>query len=263
MLVASLLAACAVGYRGEAPFTGEHDLGGTAELRIELPDTPLVIEACSADEPDTCPPLLSYSGVWHAVAGTRDDARRSASRPSLVFERDDGFAALRAAVPLPVQGVVDLQLEAVTVPDDRDLDLRTGVGDVTVLGSEAAVAVEIDIGDVEVRGADGGLGIYTGDGDVDVATGGHADIYTGSGHVVVEQTGDPRDVIVQTRAGSIRVELASDADVDLEIRTRGRISVRTDTITTVTSGSFERRNGSGARRVQLTSPRGEIEVVAR
>ena len=53
---------------------------------------------------------------------------------------------------------------------------------------------------------------------------------------------------------------AIDADVDLEIRTRGRILVRTPSITVVGSGRFARRNGDGSVRVELSSPRGDIEV---
>ena len=44
-----LLAGCALGYRGEAELLGEHDLRDTTELRVELPDTPLSVEACAAE----------------------------------------------------------------------------------------------------------------------------------------------------------------------------------------------------------------------
>lgn len=254
------LAGCALGFRGEAEIDGEHELRDTAELRIELPDTPLTIEACAADVPETCPAVLQYDGVWLSVAGSRADARDQAATPTLRFERDGAFATLRADVPLSVQGLVDLEMGVLQLPDDRDLDLRTGVGDVSVLGTEASVVVDVEVGDVEIRGADGGLAVRTGQGDLDVRTPGHAELRTGSGHVIVEQTGDARDLLVHTEQGSIVVTLASDADVDLEIDTHGRISVRTPSITTITSGHFARVNGNGSAHVRLLSPRGDIEV---
>lgn len=256
-----LVAGCALGFRGEAPFAGEHDLHGTTEIRIDLPDTPLHVEACTPGIVETCEPALRYNGIWHAVAGSPGDARSQAAKPVLLFERDDGFASLRAEIPLAVEGIVDLEMDTILVPDDVHLDLRTGVGDVTVLGSEATVVIEVDAGDVEVQGAAGGLAVNTGQGDLEIVTGGHADLRTASGHVRVEQSGDPRDLLVDTKQGDITVTLASDADIDLEIRTRGTIRVRTASITTVTSGSFHRENGNGSIRVQLVSPRGEIEVV--
>jgi hypothetical protein len=262
--VAGLLVGCALGYRGEAAFVGEHALDDTAELRIDLPDTPLTVVACAADDPETCPATLRYDGVWLSVAGSRQDARDAAATPTLVFERDQepggGFATLRAHVPLAVDGTLDLEMGTLALPDDRHLDLRTGLGDVSVRGTEASVVVDVGVGDVEVRGADEGLAVRTGLGDVDVVTPGHAEVHTGHGDVRVEQSGFPRDLRARTELGHITVLLASDADIDLEIRTAGRITVRTRSITMIASGRVARRNGNASIRVELSSPRGDIEV---
>jgi Putative adhesin len=260
MMAALLLCGCALGFRGEAAFTGTHSLDGTLELRIELPDTPLTVEACAADDPETCPAELHYEGKWLSVAGSRQDARDHAATPTLVLERDEGFATLRAELPLEVEGTVDLAMGTLRLPDDRDLDLRTGLGDVEVRGSEASVVIAVDMGDVRVRGADGGLAVHTGLGDLDVVTAGHAELHTDDGHVRVEQSGAPRDLRAHTGRGEITVTLASDADLDLEIHTAGRITVRTPSITTLTSGRLVRRQGNGSIRIELRSPRGDIEV---
>jgi hypothetical protein len=266
--LALLLVGCALGYRGEAAFTGEHALEGTDALRIELPDTPLTVVACAADDPQTCPASLRYSGAWLSVAGSRQDARDAAATPTLVFERDQpsggqpegGFATLRAELPLAFDGTLDLELGELRLPDDRHLELRTGLGDVEVRGPEASVVVDVGVGDVLVRGADGGLAVRTGLGALDIETPGHAELHTGEGHVKLVQTGAARDLRIRTELGNIEVTLSSDADVDLEIRTRGRILVRTPSITVVGSGRFARRNGDGSVRVELSSPRGDIEV---
>jgi len=268
-LGAVALVGCVLGFRGEASFQAEHDLTGTAELRIELPDTPLSVVACAADDEALCPATLRYEGRWLSVAGTREDARNHAAEAVLSFERDAastgdrGAASLRAEVPLAVAGTVDLEMGVLTLPDDRHLDLRTGVGDVSVLGTVASVVVDVEVGDVEIRGADGGLAVRTGLGDLDVETPGHADLHTGRGRVSMQQTGSPRDLWVRTDTGDITVTLASDADIDLEIHTRGTISVRTESITAITSGHFARRNGNGSVHVELHSPRGAVEVRTR
>lgn len=264
---ALLLVGCALGYRGEAPFTGEHDLAGTDSLRVELPDTPLTVVACAADDPETCPESLRYDGAWLSVAGSRQDARDAAATPTLVFERDPGeaggFATLRAEVPLAVDGTLDLELGTLALPDDRHLDLRTGLGDVDVRGTVASVVVDVGVGDVVIRGADGGLSVRTGLGDLDIVTPGHAELHTGDGDVKLEQSGAARDLRIMTDLGDIAVALASDADIDLDIETRGRITVRTPSITLVGSGRFTRRNGDGSVRIELRSPRGAIDVVMR
>jgi DUF4097 and DUF4098 domain-containing protein YvlB len=255
-----LLAGCALGFRGQAAFTGEHALEDTVELRIDLPDTPLTVVACAAADPETCPASLRYDGTWVSVAGSPKDARNDAAAPTLVFARDEGFATLRAELPLAVDGTLDLEMGTLELPDDRDLDLRTGLGDVSMHGTVASVVIDVGAGDIEVRGADGGLAARTGLGDIDVVTPGHAELHTDEGFVQVEQSGAPRDLRVHTEQGDITVTLASDADIDLEIHTEGRITVRTPSITSVTSGQLARRNGNGSIRVVLSSPRGDIEV---
>ncbi len=236
-------------------------------MRIDLPDTPLTVVACAADDPETCPESLRYDGAWLSVAGTRQDARDAAATPTLVLERDQSqgsaFAVLRAKVPLAVDGTLDLELGTVSLPDDRHLDLRTGLGDVDVRGTVASVVVDVRVGDVLVRGADGGLAVRTGLGDLDIETPGHAELHTDEGNVTLVQTGNARDLRAHTELGHMKITLSSDADVDLDIRTRGRIVVRTPSITVVGSSRFSRRNGDGSVRIELSSPRGDIEVVQR
>jgi hypothetical protein len=255
-----VLVGCALGYRGEATFTGEHALDGTDALLIDLPDTPLTVVACAADDPETCPASLRYEGTWLSVAGSPKDARDAASAPTLAFERDGAFASLRAELPLAFDGTLDLELDTLELPDDRHLDLRTGLGDVDVRGTVASLVVDVGVGDVRVRGADGGLAVRTGLGELDIETPGHAELHTGEGNVTLVQTGAARDLRVRTELGNVKVTLSSDADIDLSISTRGRIIVRTPSITVVGSGRFARRNGDGSIRVELSSPRGDIEV---
>jgi hypothetical protein len=256
---ALVLAGCVLGYRGLSVVSGSHDLTGIDEVRIDLPDTPLTVHACAAADPG-CPVALAYEGRWESTGGSGKDAERNATTPRLRFSAEGAFAALQAVVPLSVVGEVDLAMDEIRLPDDRDLDLRTGVGDVEVVGVTASVVIDVEIGDVTVYGADDGLGVHTGRGRIVVETPGHADLESDRGAVEVTQTGSGRDLRVETGLGDILVRLASDADLELVIDTPDAIRVRTDAISSVTDGHFERRTGSGGVRVELVSRGGDIEV---
>jgi hypothetical protein len=256
-----LLAGCVLGFRGEGTFFGEHDLDGIDTVSIDLPSTPLTVSACDHTAVAACPAQLSYDGRWMSTGGTRSDAEENTTRPQLRLDREGAFAALRAIVPLSVRGLVDLQMGEIVLPDDRDLEIRTTLGDVSVTGTIASVIIDVDIGHVRVRGADAGLGVQTGLGDIDARSPGHVDLRTEEGDVTLVQTGDPRDVVIDTGEGHVLVELADDANVDLRIRTEGTIRVNTARMTTITSGRYERRLGTGAVLVDLRSGHGRIEVV--
>lgn len=252
-----LASACVLGYRGEADFSASHDLGGIDEIRIELPDTPLSVSGCAAGT-EGCPEVLAYEGRWVALGGTKSDAEDNAVAPRLRFTQADGFAALQADVPLSREGLVDLEMDEVRLPDDRDLDLRTGVGDVEVVGIVASVLVDVDVGDVRVIGADAGLGVHTGRGRIEVETPGHAELESDLGSIEVTQTAAPgtgtanaRDLTVRAGGGDVVVHLASDGDITLVVRADGTIRVSTPAIATVTSRALERRTGNGAIRIEI------------
>lgn len=260
------LGACVIGFRGKAAIRGEHDLVGIEEVRIELPDTPIDVVACTAvpDEPEDavpiCPETLSYRAVWSSTAGTAKDAEDTAAKPTIQVAREDGFALMTAVVPISVAGLVDLEMETIELPADRDLHIEGGVGDVAIDGPAATVTVSIEVGDVSVIGGDAGLAVATGLGAIEVVTAGHADLRTDRGPVRVEQTVGSRDLQVHTGDGNIEVTLADDADVDLVVRATGSIRVDTPQITTITERSLQRRVGTGSVTVELVTGRGSVEI---
>jgi DUF4097 and DUF4098 domain-containing protein YvlB len=178
----------------------------------------------------------------------------------LELVRDDGFARLRAEVPLEVAGLVELEMGETHLPGDRDLHLHTTVGDVEVVGVTASVTAEVDVGDIAIRGGDGGVGVDLGLGRVEVETPGHADIRVDTGSVAVTQTGGAQDLWVTTAHGNITVTLAADADLDVALRAPGTIRVQTGAINTVTHGSFDRRTGNAFFTLSLRTGDGDITV---
>ena len=154
-------AACAFGFRGLAEFDGEHALGGIDALRIKLPDTPIVVVATPDEE------TLAYEGEWRSVGGTSKDAEDNALEPEIVFERSGRFAELRAFVPLDVHDLVDLQMREIRMPSDRDLEIKTGVGDVDVNGVLGAVTVDVEFGEIDLLVGPGPVAVHTGSPAVD------------------------------------------------------------------------------------------------
>lgn len=246
---------CVLGFRGAAHFSEEHEIDGIRTVRLELPSTPIRMHGCAS-----CPAVLRYDGRWLSTGGTQRDADANARVPHLALERGDGLAVLRAVIPLSVSGEVELELADLALPGDLDLEVRTRVGDVAIDGVLGYVVVEIETGQVTIDGATG-LEVVTQFGAIEVASPGPVELRTGEGEVRLRQTGEPEDAVIVTGLGDIAVELADDADLDLQITTRGSIHVDTPRIRTTTSDRFERRTGDGSVVVRLQSARGRVEVM--
>jgi hypothetical protein len=260
LLVLTCGQGCILGVRGEAGFEAEHRLEGIEALRIDLPSTPLHVFACDAEVPRVCPEVLRYSGVWRTVAGHGRDARSRARRPTLELERLDRLAELRAIVPFDVRGTVDLEMDDLELPDDRDLEIRTDTGSILLVGSRGSAAVDVERGDVEIIGSDAGVGVSVGVGHVRVASPGHADVNVGVGDVEIEQTGGPRDLHVVVDRGDVRVTLAADFDLDLDVRAPGEIRISTPNIVAITRDRLHRVIGAGRTRVRIATARGNVNI---
>lgn len=254
--------ACVLGYRGEAMLAASWDLAGVIAVRIDLPSTPIEIVACDVAAPVACPETLALGGRVLSTGGTAKEARSHAEELGLLFERDGGLASLRAEVPLDVRGLVDLEIERIALPGDRDLDVRTSLGDVAIVGARGAVAVDVDTGDVAIEDGDGGVAVRLGRGRIDVATRGDVDLRDEAGDVELVQTGDARDVYIRADAGNVRIELADDADLDLDLTAGGTIRVTTETVVSITGGELRREVGEATTRIEVHAS-GDVTIVRR
>lgn len=258
LALTALSVGCVISARGQSEFEGQHELDGVQTVQLELPSTPMTVQACTPQAPD-CPARLDYTGRWSSLGGTRRQAEDHARAPLLTFEVREGVGELRAEIPFDVRGLVDLELDTLTIPADRHLSVTTDLGDVEVLDVTASVTVTLEVGNIHVRGADDGLAVFTGYGYVVAETPGVAHIETLEGSVEVVQTGGARELTVVAERGDVRVSLADDADLDLEIHAQ-RIRVQTPSIRALTRASFSRRTGTGQFEVILKAPRGSVDL---
>lgn len=261
LVIAATLGACVFGWRGEAEIVGDHDLAGIETVRIDLPSTPMSIDGCEPLAPGACPERLRYVLRVLATGGSEADARAHATKPALVFETDAGLARLQADIPLAVRGLVDLELDAMELPADRDLEVHTGLGDVDIHGMRGAVTVVVERGEVVIDGGDAGIAVRLGAGDIDVRTSGEVDLDTRAGDVSVVQDGGARRVFVDAE-GDVEIELASSDDLELDLVAGGSISVQTTSVVALADHELARTVGAGTIRVEIRA-QGDVVLTER
>jgi hypothetical protein len=257
-----VIAACVLGWRGAASIEGDHDLEGIVSLVIDLPSTPLSVVACDPGALTGCPARLRYRGRFLSTGGSARDAEDHAQQASLRFDREDGLGSLHADLPLAVRGLVELEIEDIELPSDRDIELVTDRGDVDVFGVRGSVVIRTETGNVDVDGGDAGVAVDVDEGEVYVRSAGDVDLFDEEGAISVVQTGPPRRVHIRTGNGGVRLELAASTDLDLDVRADGEIRVTTEALVVRTQGRLERSTGAGTIEVSIDAG-GPVEIVER
>lgn len=254
-----LLVGCAVAARAEGAFEAEPNLVGVHSLSIDLPSTPISVRGCDRAVEESCPDALRVQGRWHATGGTPADARRNASRPAVEFDTFEGFMRMSAHIPLDVEGLVDLELDAVGVPSDVDLEVRTSLGDVELRAMTGSVLVEVDTGDVDIAGDMLSTGVRVGEGQVRVEGPGPIEVLVDRGGVRVEHTAGAAETSIVASDGDVDLLLGDDVDVDVRIESPGRIRVQTDAFSAATTGLYRVRTGTGSTRIEVRAG-GDVAV---
>ena len=166
----------------------------------------------------------------------------------------------------------------IDLPEEFDLDLRTGGGDIEVVGDlNGDVKSHTSGGDVTLRDIGGEVELTTSGGDIRVGTiGGDVHLQTSGGDIRVEETSS--DLDVQTSGGDIRIgrvgnsleAQTSGGDITIEfvggearIRTSGG-DIEIDELSanariTTAGGDIELRSAKGA--VQAKTAGGELELL--
>lgn len=246
---------CIVGQRGAVEFSAEYPLSEIQALRVALPDTPLSVRG------DPLADKLTLNGYWFSVGGTATVAQEHAEVPEFDYDREGGFARLTAVIPIDLRDLIDLEIGEITVPDALDVELLTGLGNVEVTHITGNVSVDVDAGHIEIDGGDEGVAARARIGNVAIRSPGVMDAVSGEGSIVLVQSGvGGNSVYADAGQGDVRIELTSDANLNLDLHATGDIRVQTSTVSTVSYGSFRREVGNGSVDVHVTAA-GNITVV--
>lgn len=163
------------------------------------------------------------AGTVHADArirgGTPEEAKARAQEYTVIVEESDSLVVIRQP---DVPGLaVDL---TVRLPEAASVEIRTEMGDVSVLDNPAGVRINSRSGDVKVRGAVGPV-----------------DVSADSGNVDAEDIESP-SVTLETKSGDLGL-----------LRVRGNVNART------ASGGIELRESAG-KVVSLESVSGDVQI---
>ena len=166
----------------------------------------------------------------------------------------------------------------IDLPEEFDLDLRTGGGDIEIVGDlKGDVKSHTSGGDVTLRDIDGEVELTTSGGDIHVGTiGGDVHLQTSGGDIRVEEASS--DLDVQTSGGDIRIgrvgnsleAQTSGGDITIEfvggearIRTSGGDieidELSANTRITTAGGDIELRSAKGV--IQAKTAGGELELL--
>lgn len=245
------LGACVFGFRGELDFANEASLSGLETVQLQLPPTQLVVIGEAART------YVDWEGTWVSLGGSGPDALDTAREAELAWESWDAVGRLSARLPVETRDITTL--------DHLDVESASylaheisGAGDVFVSGIDAYVSVELDGGNVEILGGTEQLRVWTARGDVDLSTAASVDVYSGAGRVhVAAEAG--RDIVIDT-FGSVELELADVANLDLDIQGAGVLVITLDSATHVGSGDYRRAIGVASDTVQIRSHGGRVEL---
>ncbi len=191
--------------------------------------------------------------------GTPDEARSRAQEYTVIVEESDSLVTIRQP---DVSGLsVDLTIR---LPESAAVEIRTEMGDVSVMEHPAAVRVNTRAGSVRVRGASGVVEISADSGDVtveDVESPSVA-LDTKSGNLDLSRVRG--NLNARTAAGDITLKesfgkvvalesVSGDVSIDLTEPVVGSLNVRT-----VSGGVTIDVPDGGDCRVSLSSLRGEV-----
>jgi hypothetical protein len=257
-----VIAGCVLGWRDEASVEGDHDLEGIVSVVIDLPSTPMSVVACDPLALTGCPARLRYHGRFLSTGGSARDAEDHARQATLRFDRDGALGSLHADLPLAVRGLVELEIEEIQLPSDRDIELVTSRGDIEVFGPHGSVVVRTETGNVTIDGGDAGVAVDVDEGEVYVRSAGDVDLFDEQGAISMVQTGAPRRVHIRTGNGGVRLELAASTDLDLDVRADGEIRVTTEALVVRTDDRLQRTTGAGTIEISIDAG-GSVEIVER
>jgi DUF4097 and DUF4098 domain-containing protein YvlB len=191
--------------------------------------------------------------------GTAEEAKARAQEYTLIIEESDSVVTIRQP---DVSGLaVDLTIR---LPEAVSVEVRTEMGDISVLDNPAGVRISSRAGDVKVRGAVGAVEISADSGDISLddiespsvtletksgdlalkSVRGNINARTAAGDISVQESSG-KVIALETVSGDVRVDLVEAVSHSLNIRT-------------VSGGVDVDMPDGGDCRVSLSSLRGDV-----
>ncbi len=152
----------------------------------------------------------------------------------------------------------------ITAPPQSQVSTFTGAGKIDIRGMQAPVEATSGAGAIIVEDLSDDARVHTGAGNIDVRTvRGRVDAESGAGRITVR--GEPKkDWRVSTGAGSIKLELPTDASLDLDAQTgMGKVSLAPEfqmKDASVSTGRVRGMMGKGGPSVRVNNGAGSIEI---
>ncbi len=247
---------CVLGARAVVEVVAAYSMSDIDSVRIDLPDTPIAVRGVPSQG------SIELTGRWFSTGGTDSVAIDNTTEPRFDFAVEGRFARLTAVLPLAQRELLDLEVDEITLDPNRNIEVWTGLGNVTVTHMQGNISVDIERGNIFVVGGAGGVGVRTLIGDAEIHSTGQIDAYTERGDLLLFQDGPGGNAVyANSEFGDIRVTLRSAQNLHLKISAYRDIRVQTGSISTVTSESFERKVGNGTVEVFLDARIGSVTVL--
>ncbi len=247
---------CVLGARGVVEVVAAYSMSDIDSVRVDLPDTPIAVRGVPGQT------SIELTGRWFSTGGTESVALDNTAEPRFDFAVEGRFARLTAVLPLEHRELLDLEVDEITLDPNRNIEVWTGLGNVTVTHMQGNVSVDIERGNIFIVGGAGGVGVRTQRGDAEIHSTGQIDAHTDRGELLLFQDGPGGNAVyASSDFGDIQVTLRSAQNLHLKIEAYRDIRVQTGSISTVTSESFERKVGNGTVEVFLDARVGSVTVL--
>lgn len=226
---------------------------GWSSFRSELSDIPSGLTIRGSDR-TSAEATASVVGLLPAGEGSALERARLALVP------DGSTLELQVRTPDDFEEQLFFDWIEVDLPRDREVEIDTASGDVSVLGMSAPVRVDSSSGDVRVE-TTGRVEIDCSSGDVDAtAAGGVIDVSSGEVSLRLAHL-DFDEMEIDTSSGDVSVRVPPGAGLDLEIDTSsGDVEIRVGGTVFHGDEGFSGRINGGGPRLRIDASSGDVTV---
>lgn len=253
------LAGCMQGPLREGSFDRTLSVSGKVMLSVEDGAGNIVVHPGS-DQRVTINAHIRARGSFTGLSG-EEKVRRITSNPPV----SQSGNTIRITRPSDSQVLRNVFIDYdITAPADSQVSTFTGAGKIDIRGMKAAVEATSGAGAITIEDISDDARVHTGAGNIDVRTvRGRVDLESGAGRITLR--GEPvKDWRVSTGAGSIKLELPTDASLDLDAETgMGKVTVAPEFQMkdgSVSRGRVRGTMGKGGPVVKVNNGAGSIEI---